>query len=238
MYIYCITNTLNDKKYIGQTYLDVQKRWGNHISKSRGGSELAIHRAIRKYGAENFKIELLDSKSISSDELNEAEIYHIACLDTFNGVGYNSCVGGLNTIGYKHTDETKSKISAALTGPGNGNFGKFGKNHPSYGKKHSEATIAKMSGKNHHSNGRVISDSTRKKLSQAMLRRSNLHDPLPWAWKPVNQIDKRTNKVIKTWESMQAAGNGTNTQPGAISCCCHKKPKYKTAGGFKWEFAV
>jgi len=212
MYVYCITNTLNNKKYIGQTYSRVTKRWKNHISKSKGNSELTIHRAIRKYGNENF--------------------------NTFKGYGYNSCAGGQNITGYHHSDETKAKISAAVTGAKNGNHGKFGEENPFYGKKHSDETITKLSGKNHHSVGRTISDSTREKLSQAMLRRVDLHNPQPWAWKQVNQIDKKTNKVIKTWESMTAAAKGVNTYVNGISCCCNKKPKYKTAGGFKWEYTL
>lgn len=54
--------------------------------------------------------------------------------------------------------------------------------------------------------------------------------------KPVYRIDPVTNEK-KYYTTMADAGKENKIQPSKISRCCRKKPCYKTAGGFKWEFA-
>lgn len=58
-YVYKITNSINDKVYIGITTRTVQGRWMEHVSRSRYPNEYksAIHSAIRKYGQDSFKVE-------------------------------------------------------------------------------------------------------------------------------------------------------------------------------------
>ena len=54
--------------------------------------------------------------------------------------------------------------------------------------------------------------------------------------KPVLQINKETGEIIAEFKSCHEAGRKTNIPYQGIRCCCHKKPKYKTAGGYRWEF--
>lgn len=58
-YIYKITCLLTGKLYIGQTLRTIEKRWKRHIRDSKKGSDHKFHRAIRKYGEENFLVEEL-----------------------------------------------------------------------------------------------------------------------------------------------------------------------------------
>lgn len=58
MYVYQITNLINNKLYIGITN-DYKKRWSNH--KSCNSPNMVICKAIKKYGVNNFKFELLYS---------------------------------------------------------------------------------------------------------------------------------------------------------------------------------
>ena len=58
--IYQITNSLNGDCYVGKTIKTLQKRFSQHKTSSRAGSELHLHNAMRHYGFENFKIDLLD----------------------------------------------------------------------------------------------------------------------------------------------------------------------------------
>lgn len=53
--------------------------------------------------------------------------------------------------------------------------------------------------------------------------------------RPVLQIDRNTGKVIREWECAADAARELGVRFASISQCCHRK--YKSAGGFKWEFA-
>jgi group I intron endonuclease len=106
MIIYTLTNKTNGKQYVGKTMLTAVKRFQQHKSEVRKGSETSIHRAIRKYGPEAFLLETVDT-AFTKEELNQKEREWIAKLGTF-GV-YNMTPGGEGT-GHKHSDETKQKL--------------------------------------------------------------------------------------------------------------------------------
>lgn len=90
--IYIITNSINDKVYIGQTIQTLKSRWQAHCRKgSLEEQNMQIKRAIRKYGKENFSIKELERCSIA--ELDEKEIYYISLYDSYKK-GYNSTKGG------------------------------------------------------------------------------------------------------------------------------------------------
>ena len=93
--IYKITNLVNNKIYIGQS-INIIERWKQHEYKAFNESEKAynsaIHAAFRKYGLENFKLEVLEECSV--DELDEKERYWIRKLDSLTPNGYNILVGG------------------------------------------------------------------------------------------------------------------------------------------------
>lgn len=88
MYIYKITNIINNKVYIGQTCGSIEKRWKRHQNDALS-NRLDTHfaRAIRKYGVESFIVEQIDSAS-SQDELNQKEHDWIAYFDSIR-TGYN-----------------------------------------------------------------------------------------------------------------------------------------------------
>ena len=58
--IYKVTCLENDKIYVGQTTKSLQKRWYVHLAHARNGRKCALHNAIRKYGVERFRIELIE----------------------------------------------------------------------------------------------------------------------------------------------------------------------------------
>ena len=91
--IYIIRNTINSKVYIGQTKVSLKLRFQNHLSAARNGKDYVIGKAIRKYGEENFYIELLEECTI--EELNEREKYWISYFNATNSkFGYNMSIGG------------------------------------------------------------------------------------------------------------------------------------------------
>lgn len=99
MIIYKITNLINGKIYIGQTIVELAKRFHAHVAASnRAQNKTPIYRAMRKYGKQNFIIEQIDQAK-DRDELNKKEIYWIKELNTKDpNVGYNLADGGIGGI--------------------------------------------------------------------------------------------------------------------------------------------
>lgn len=62
MIIYCITNKVNGKQYVGLTMRTLEERFKEHCK-----AESAIGRALRKYGLDNFKLEIIDSSETPED---------------------------------------------------------------------------------------------------------------------------------------------------------------------------
>lgn len=109
----CLCITTN-KVYIGQTYRNLEDRIKQHIRESFNNNSSSynyhFHRAIRKYGKENFKWEVIETIQASSLEnlqelLNSLEIKYISRYDSYHN-GYNSTLGGNSA-----TKDTKEIIA-------------------------------------------------------------------------------------------------------------------------------
>jgi group I intron endonuclease len=90
-YIYCITNKINNKTYIGQ-----RKCPKNKLPKEddyMGSGELVI-KAIKKYGLSNFSKTILESEIEMKKEVDKREIYWIAEYKKIGKAEYNISVGG------------------------------------------------------------------------------------------------------------------------------------------------
>ena len=85
MYIYKTTNLFNNKIYIGQT---MRKDNEDYL-----GSGTILKNAIKKYGRDNFKKEILQ-ECFSKEELDIQEKYWIKELNSIRPNGYNICDGG------------------------------------------------------------------------------------------------------------------------------------------------
>lgn len=116
VYIYCYTNKINSKKYIGQTN-DIERRKKQHIQDSKHNHNEArynqiIHQAMRKYGFENFDFEILDT-CFNRQEANEKENYWIKYFNTMAPNGYNNSEGklvGVRKYESKLTDEQLANL--------------------------------------------------------------------------------------------------------------------------------
>lgn len=92
--IYKITNLINNKIYIGYTTKSLEERFYFHCIRN-DKNKMPIVRAIKKYGKENFKIELLEESTDDKYIHNEREKYWINLLDAKNPkIGYNIAFGG------------------------------------------------------------------------------------------------------------------------------------------------
>ena len=95
MYVYKITNNINNKVYIGITN-NYKKRWANEKSYPKSPEKRQIiQEAIHKYGKENFSFELLYS-NLSVENACEKEIQLIKEYNCLVPNGYNVDKGGKN----------------------------------------------------------------------------------------------------------------------------------------------
>lgn len=109
--IYCITNKVNGKRYIGQTTMPLYKRW--HAHKKANGRCISIAAAIKKYGVDAFEIIEID-RAFSREELDEKEVAHIAAANTLDPqFGYNLRPGGMSAT---FSEETRALMSARKKG--------------------------------------------------------------------------------------------------------------------------
>ena len=118
MFIYKITNKINNKVYIGQSIRPIEKRFQRHINDALNNIiDTHFSRAIRKYGKDNFYVELID-KAENQEELNNKEQYWIKYYDSTNDKkGYNETDAlykcGGNTYQSK-TDKDMFKIKEKI----------------------------------------------------------------------------------------------------------------------------
>ena len=108
--IYLIENKINNHKYIGQTTQGYLHRFKQHLQESQYGDTSILHNAIRKWGEDNFKVEVIETCDVN--QLDEREIYWISFYNTYKSKDhYNMTSGG---EGYLLSDEIKDKISDAM----------------------------------------------------------------------------------------------------------------------------
>ena len=108
MFIYKISNNINNKVYIGQTIRPIEDRFQRHINDATNHIlDTHFARAIRKYGKEHFYIEIIDTAN-DQEELNLKEQYWIRYYDSINN-GYNETDAlykcGGNTYKSKSSEE-------------------------------------------------------------------------------------------------------------------------------------
>lgn len=112
--IYCITNKINNKKYIGQTISTLEFRFKKHLSNINSKNRCsALYNAFIKYGKENFLIEEIISGNFNKKELNILEKKYIKEYNTLSPNGYNLQTGGNSFL---VSEEVKEKIRQKLKG--------------------------------------------------------------------------------------------------------------------------
>ena len=134
--IYMVTSKTSGKKYIGQAKnfskngkeWGVNNRWKWHLSealRSKRDHCTILNNAIRKYGSEDFEIEILGEYLLT--ELDDWEIHFIKEHNALNPNGYNIRTGGKNGLhrgqkmdnkrkDKKHSQEAKHNIAKGQVG--------------------------------------------------------------------------------------------------------------------------
>jgi len=131
--IYEIRNKVNGNRYIGSA-VDIERRLSHHNAclNTQHHGNVPLQRAWKKYGKDNF----LFHELLFCDK-EDLLFFEQRVLDNYENL-YNICRVAGNTLGYKHTSETKEKCRIAQKRQ----VETIG--HPRLGTKHSAKTIEKM----------------------------------------------------------------------------------------------
>jgi len=187
MLIYKATNLLDGKCYIGYTTSSLKERQNDHYKKmTNRNSKTHFHNALRLYGNENFKWEILDDHfffTYFKEEfekktyfsimiLKGLEKYYIDKFDSKNN-GYNLTDGGDGTHGYSPTKEHRSKISKTTTGRKKSEETRKKISESKKGIPRSEETRKKLQGENNGFYGKHHTEEAKVKISFASSGKNN-----------------------------------------------------------------
>ena len=205
----------NGKTYFGITSRSTSERWRNGEG-YKGNSY--FYRAIKKYGWENIKHEIVIS-GISRADACAVERMLICSYKSNNcRHGYNLTSGGER--GAVMSDESRKKLSKANAGKTVSESAKAkmranhydctGANNPNFGKKWTPEQIAIRQAH------RVYAKGAENKSSKPILQKT------------------RDGEIVKRWPSIREAGRVHNIT-GIKNCL---NGKYKQSHGFVWEYEV
>lgn len=213
-YIYKYTSP-SGKSYIGQTTKSLEERAGK---KGQGYKKCPLfHKAIEKYGFENFEVEVL--AEVPQEQLNEAEIKYIQIFNTHND-GYNAAVGG-----QQFNKESKEVYQYSIE---DGSFIKRWNN-------------TKQAAEHFNSTQQCFENVLTNKAfslygfcwSYLKMEKFPIHERIvDNTEKQIKQYDLQGN-LIKIYNSVSQAARETLLERSAIKRCC--RHELKTYGGFKWE---
>ncbi len=123
--VYQVTNTGNGKRYIGYTSKMLEERLSWHQADSKRGSGYHFHSAIRKYGWEAFRAEVLCIEETESGA-KESEILYILDKSPEYNMTFGGDSGSINPPrgdahytrkpGFVHHNLGKKGSESALTG--------------------------------------------------------------------------------------------------------------------------
>ena len=237
--VYLVINKVNNKTYVGQTVKSLSVRKASHkhaaFYKRKHNSNNKFYNAIRKHGWDNFEWYILDSAS-NIDDLNMLEMHYIDKFQSYYE-GYNSTFGGGHELGkkmpkwtperkaqhiLKQTGRVCSEESKRLMSENNPMRGKFGADHPKFGKampdSAKQAISKSMAGINHPFYGKKASKETIEK------RVSKLRKPI---------VCLETNEVFK---SIAECSRKTGAQMASLIRHLQKHKAYRTVLGRHYEF--
>ena len=220
--IYKITNLQNSHSYIGQS-INIENRIKAHY---RTKDSAYIHRAIQKYGKNNFKYSILEICAPNKQELNEREQYYIKKYNTLSPNGYNLTKGGDNPGIYNQKSVSKYTLDR-----------KFITSYPSI------AMAARANNLDSRNICQVLSHKTNscggfqwyytdEIFIQTEIKTNSGYDKIP-----VCQYDLKTGEYITTFNSLTEAACACNSKDfkGIKKCCDFFNQGFESLG-FLWSY--
>ena len=251
-YIYCFTNTINNKKYIGSTIQKPNIRYNQHIynvfHKNVHQYDYPLYVAIRKYGLENFSYEILLEKDCDEETIRKIEQEYIIKYNCLSPNGYNQTSDTQHPINaiesYQKMSQTKrNKAKCVAEVDKNNNILQIWNSiadcaeELNLGEKHIASCCR---GERHTTEGRMfywvdennnliipeyIGCKYKGKSGTTQIQITN---------KKVCKCDKDTGQIIMIYDSVALAGRENKCDSSAIVKVC--KGKRKTCGGFSWKY--
>lgn len=200
--IYQILNLINGKFYIGKA-THVIGRWATHKYYLRNNKHKNIYlqASWNKYGEIYFEFILIEACNLES--LTIKEQYWIDTLGACDReLGYNINPNSETSLGKKHRQETKDKISAA----NKGNKWSEKAKAAITGRKHSKEHIEKVI-ETKRKNGTLSSPHLIKSLKGNSRRREKEKWPHAWGCRcPCLECKNKRNEYVKNRNKLKASG--------------------------------
>ena len=226
--------SINNKKYIGITMQEVNKRWGNGRCY---GKSLFFNNAIKKYGWDNFEHEVV-LRNLTKEEAEMFEIEMIKYYKTTNPeFGYNISHGGGIL-----SECTRSKISEALKGRVLPQETREKISRSQKGKKLSKEHCDKiqlrmqanhpMKNKTHTEESRLKMSKSRKGVKFSKERRNDMSIRMQENHHGKRRVENITTKKI--FGSIKDAAIFYNLNKSHICLVC--RGHRKSTGGFMWRY--
>lgn len=220
--IYKITNKINGHLYIGKSK-DIYRRWTQHKSDAKlQRTNAPIHKAMYKYGIDNFLFEIIEKIPISQyNEMGGArEKYWISYYNSFKDKKhYNLTEGGEGMCGYSPTLKTKQKISISMK--------TWYKTPEGQARRKKQVEIAQNNASAR--TGWKHSEEWKQQHSRDMQGNKNPMFGKHSNGKPVYCIE-----LNKTFPSARSAAKELGINAQGIGKAC--KGEYKQSGGYHWKW--
>jgi group I intron endonuclease len=238
MLIYCIRNKINNKHYVGQTSLTFKKRYPRGWEKTCNS---ALKNAVKKYGKDNFEVEILENNLLSKEDTNKKETFWAEKLAAYSPTGYNLVSCGNSRI---PTDETRRKMSQSHMG-----------------KTHSIETRTQLGNRlrlylNSEEGKKKLSETSKKmwqrpgfKEKMSVKSKARFNPKLVTAaQRPETRFNTWFSKVVsgmtkavmsssgKLYPSSGVAATIMQCHTSSIKKCCLNYKKFSSAAGFEWKF--
>lgn len=211
--IYKIENLINGKVYIGKS-INIQKRFKSHINDSFNENKSSynhlIHKAIRKYGVENFSFDIIEQ--CDENELNTKEMHWISV--------YDCCILDGKDKGYNMTRGGDGSSSVDI-----------GKIYELWDKGLSIIEISEVLHYDRHTVSIRVKEYSNYTLEDNKIRKSNLI--AKFHQKQVYQYSLE-GEFIDKYDSIEHASK--QTRVGYRAICSNVQGKTQSAGGFQWSY--
>lgn len=252
MGVYKITSNKNKKIYVGSS-IDIELRRKNHFNQLRRGihKNKKLQNHYNKYGANDLVFEIIEKV----DDISNLLVVEQKYIDEFDSfkTGFNMAPIAGHTLGYKHSDEVKQKLSQMQIGKKLTEEHRKKISQAGIGRIQTEETRKKLS---EATKGKPKSETARKNMSESAKNRPPISEETRQKLSEISKSRVRTDEWKQKIAQSNSKGvcqfdlegnfiqefNGAKTAADVLgiqrtSIVNVLTGKSKTAGGFVWRYA-